>query len=134
MTIKDKATTGLQTAVTILEKWGASSEQGTAILRVPADIYTCARRRDPEWQAYVDEDQLTRISYVLNIHAALRVTFDNPNNLYGFMRMTNHNEFFNDRSPLEVIASGDIGSLRETWLCVNIERPTIVGNEGSFSL
>ncbi|MBB3231133.1 hypothetical protein [Halomonas stenophila] len=134
MTNKDKVTTGLQAAVTILGKWGASSEQGTAILRVSLDTYARARRRDPEWQVNLDEDQLTRISYVLNIHAALRVIFDNPENLYGFMAMANHNEGFNGRSPLEVIAYGDIISLRETWLRVNMERPVIVGDEGRFNL
>ena len=32
--MKNKAATGLQVAVTILEKWGATTEQGTAILRL----------------------------------------------------------------------------------------------------
>ncbi|WP_108447049.1 hypothetical protein [Halomonas denitrificans] len=114
MTNKDKATTGLQTAVTILGKWGATSEQGTAILRVSPDSYARAMRHDPEWQVNLDEDQLTRISYVLNIHAALRLIFDNPSNVYGFMSMVNHNEGFNGRSPLEVIADSDLVSLRET--------------------
>lgn len=134
MTDKDKATTGLQAAVTILGKWSASSEQGTAILRVSPETYARARHRDPEWQVDLDEDQLTRISYVLNIHAALRVIFDNPKNVYGFMSMVNHNEYFNGRSPLEVIADGDLVSLRETWLRVNIERPVIIGDEGRFNL
>lgn len=131
---KDKATTGLQVAVTILGKWGASSEQGTAILRVSPETYARARRHDPEWHVNLDEDQLTRISYVLNIHATLRVIFDNPSNVYGFMSMVNHNEGFNGRSPLEVIADGDLASLRETWLSVNMERPVIIGDEGRFNL
>ncbi len=132
MTNKDKAATGLQAAVTILGKWGASSEQGTAILRVSPDFYRVPGAVIQNGRSNLDEDQLTRISYLLNIHAALRVIFDNPDNLYGFMAMTNHNEFFNGRSPLEVIASGDIVSLRETWLRVNMERPAIVGDEGRF--
>ncbi len=78
-------------------------------------IYARAKQRDPKWQVSLDEDQLTRISLVLNIHAALRVLFDNPKNLYGFMSMDNHDDFFHGRSPLEVIASGDLTSLHETW-------------------
>ncbi|RTR02959.1 hypothetical protein [Halomonas nitroreducens] len=115
---KDKATTGLQVAVTILGKWGASSEQGVAILRVSPETYARARRRDPEWKVNLDEDQLTRISYILNIHAALRVILDNPKNVYGFMSMINHNEYFNGRSPLQIISQGNLYSLRETWLRV----------------
>ncbi|MDL0433753.1 DUF2384 domain-containing protein [Marinobacter sp. TBZ242] len=131
---QDKATTGLKTAVTILGKWGATAEQGTAILRVSPETYARAQRHDLKWQVSLDEDQLTRISYVMNIHAALRVIFDNPENLYGFMRMANYNEGFDGRSPLEVIATGDIGTLRETWLRVNMERPTINGDEDRVRL
>ena len=130
----NKTTTGLQAAVTILTKWGATTEQGTAILRVSSDTYARAKQRDPEWQISLDDDQLARISYVLNIHAALRVLFDNPDNLYGFMGMANDNEGFEGRSPLEVIACGDMGTLRETWLRVNMERPAIIGDEGRVNL
>ncbi|WP_232090224.1 hypothetical protein [Billgrantia diversa] len=129
MSIKDKPTTGIQVAVTILEKWGATVEQGTAILRVSPETYAQAKQQKPEWQVTLDEDQLARISYVLNIHAALRVLFDNPDNLYGFMAMPNYNEGFDGRSALEVIACGDIGTLRETWLRVNMERPAIMKAE-----
>lgn len=131
---QDKATAGLQTAVTILRKWGATTEQGAAILNVSPGTFIQAKRHDPKWQVSLDDDQLARISYVLNIHAALRVIFDYPENLYGFMAMANHNEGFNGRSPLEVIACGDIASLRETWLRVNMERPAIIGDEGRFDL
>lgn len=63
----------------------------------------------------LDRDQLTRISLIFNIHAALRQQFSNPDNAYGFMGMRNNNEFFNGRSPLEVIESGDIIALYETF-------------------
>ncbi len=134
MGIKNKATTGIQVAVTILEKWGATVEQGTAILRVSPDTYAQAKQQNPEWQIILDEDQLARISYVLNIHAALGVLFDNPDNLYGFMAMPNYNEGFDGQSPLEVIACGDIGKLREIWLRVNMERPAIINDEGRVKL
>lgn len=35
----------------------------------------------------------------LNIHAALRLAFDNPENVYGFPSMENRNEFFNGHAP-----------------------------------
>lgn len=52
---------------------------------------------------------------MLNIHSALRVIFDNPENLYGFMAMANHNPFFQGRTPLEVMSQGDFVSLYETF-------------------
>ncbi len=112
---KATAATGLKTAVAILEKWGASGEQGATILRISRSTYARAKRRDPTWEVSLDTDQLTRISLVLNIHSALRVVFDNPENLYGFMSMANHNAFFHGRTPLEVMAQGDFISLYETF-------------------
>ncbi|QOR37966.1 hypothetical protein HNO52_05180 [Billgrantia diversa] len=107
---------------------------GRSILRISPDTYAQAKQQKPEWQITLDEDQLARISYVLNIHAALRVLFDNPDNLYGFMAMPNFNKGSDGRSALEVIACGDIGTLRETWLRVNMERPALIADEGRVKL
>ena len=51
---------------------------------------------------------------VLNIHAAMRTLFENPANVYGFMRRPNDNDFFNGRAPLDVIAEGRLQDLVET--------------------
>ncbi|WP_048306137.1 antitoxin Xre-like helix-turn-helix domain-containing protein [Halomonas sp. PR-M31] len=111
---KAAAATGLKTAVRILDKWGASGEQGEAILRVSHSTY--ARARNSSVQTIkLDRDQLTRISYVLNIHAALRLLFDNPENLYGFMKMANDNPYFEGRSPLEILGCGDFSALYEIF-------------------
>lgn len=111
-TPKANAGVGLKTAINILEKWGVSGETGSRVLRVSRSTYSRAKRGE---NVSLDRDQLTRVSLVLNIHAALRVLFENPENLYGFMRMKNHNPFFNGRAPLEVIEDGDIVALYETF-------------------
>jgi hypothetical protein len=111
---KRAAAAGLKTAVRILDKWRASGEQGEAILRVSHSTYARARRSDLA-EIKLDSDQLTRVSYVLNIHAALRMLFDNPENLYGFVNMMNHNPYFNGRTPLEIMGSGDFAALYETF-------------------
>lgn len=111
---KGTAATGLKTAVRILDRWGASGDQGEAILRVSHSTY--ARARNGSLEAIkLDRDQLARISYVLNIHAALRIVFDNPENLYGFMTMANHNAFFAGHAPLELLGGGDLAVLYETF-------------------
>lgn len=107
------AASGLRTAMNIMERWGATREQMGKILRVSAS--TLARSKAGAGSgAKLDDDQLDRISHVLNIHAALRTLFENPANLYGFVAMPNQNGFFNGRSPLEVMSDGSFASLYET--------------------
>lgn len=112
---KDQCTTGLRAAVNILEKWQATTEQACRILRISRSTHARAKLRNADWSVSLDPDQMQRISFILNIHAALRLIFDNPENTYGFPGMPNHNEFFNGRSPLEVMAQGDMISLYETF-------------------
>ncbi|TBN31334.1 hypothetical protein [Pseudomonas sp. BGI-2] len=119
---KAQCVTGLRAAVGILEKWTASSDQACRILRISRSTYTRARQPDPSWSVALDSDQMQRISFVLNIHAALRLIFDNPENVYGFPSMANHNEFFNGRSPLEIMAQGDMISLYETFKRIDVLR------------
>jgi len=108
-----KSVSGLKAAFNILDKWGCTADQAQAILRLPKATYY-KYRNDPE-SARLDRDQLTRISYLLNMHQALRIVFENPENVYGFMRKRNHNPYFHGRAPLEVIESGDFATLYETF-------------------
>jgi hypothetical protein len=119
---KTQCVIGLQTAITIFEKWGASIDQVCRTLRISRSTYTRAKQRDPEWSVSLDSDQMQRISFVLNIHAALRTVFDNPDNVYGFPSKANHNEFFNGRSPLDILSQGDMISLYETFRRINVLR------------
>lgn len=112
---KDQCATGLKAAVNILEKWHATTDQACNILRISRSTHARAKLRDAAWSVSLDSDQMQRVSFVLNIHAALRMVFDNPENVYGFPTMANHNGFFNGRSPLEVMAQGDMISLYESF-------------------
>lgn len=112
---KEQCVAGLRAALRILDKWDASSEQACRILRISRSTYTRAKQNDSEWSVGLDTDQMHRISFVLNIHAALRTIFDNPDNVYGFPSMDNQNEFFNGRKPLDIMAQGDMVSLYETF-------------------
>ena len=116
---KAQKATALRTAVAILEKWDASTEQTLAILRISRSTYSRAKRGEA---VSLDNDQLARVSIVLNIHAALATIFDNPENVYGFMGMRNHNAFFLGRSPLEIMGQGDFMSVYETYRRVDALR------------
>lgn len=119
---KEQCVSGLRTALRILDKWDASSEQACRILRISRSTYTRAKQTGSEWSVGLDMDQMHRISFVLNIHAALRTVFDNPDNVYGFPSMENDNEFFNGRKPLDIMSQGDIVSLYETFRRVDALR------------
>ncbi|MGE8499883.1 MAG: antitoxin Xre-like helix-turn-helix domain-containing protein [Pseudomonas sp.] len=119
---REQCVAGLRAALNILDKWGASAEQAGRILRISRSTYTRARQQGSTWAVSLDADQLQRISLVLNIHAALRLVFDNPENVYGFPRMENHNAFFNGRAPLDIMAQGDMISLYETFRRIDMLR------------
>lgn len=119
---RDQCVAGLRTALRILDKWNASGEQSCRILRISRSTYTRGRQGDAQWSVSLDMDQMHRISFVLNIHAALRTIFDNPENVYGFPGMENTNAFFNGRTPLDVMAQGDFISLYETFRRVDALR------------
>jgi hypothetical protein len=55
-------------------------------------------------------------------HRPARLVFDNPDNVYGFVSMANDNEFFNGRSPLAIMAQGDMVSLYETFRRIDMLR------------
>lgn len=112
---REQGVIGLRAALSVLDKWKGSSEQACHILSISQRTYASAKRQGPEWSVPLNPEQLQRISLVLNIHAVLRTVFANPENVYGFPSMANHNEFFNGNSPLEVMAKGDLRSLHETF-------------------
>lgn len=105
---------GLRAAVRIMEGWKATQEQMGRILRVSRSSINRAKAAKLDRIA-LDDDQLDRVSFVLNIHAALRTIFDNPENVQGFVNMKNENPYFNGRAPLDVMSDGSYLSLYETF-------------------
>jgi hypothetical protein len=106
---------GLKVAIVILRKWTANPTQACRILRISRSTYRRTTVGESRGRIGLDADQLMRITLVLNTHAALRMTFDNPTNVYGFMAVRNHTEFSNGRTPLAIMSQGDFISLYETF-------------------
>jgi uncharacterized protein (DUF2384 family) len=115
-----QAGVGLKAVLNILDKWKCSAEQQMAILQLPRSTYY--KLRSNPTVAKLSADQVERISYLLNIHAALRLIFDNPENVYGYMGMANDNPPFNGKAPLELVESGRFGPLYETFKHVDALR------------
>lgn len=105
--------TALKVALEILGKWRCSEQEKTAILGIGRSTLHKYQSR-PE-TARLSADLLERISYILNIHQALRTLFDNPENIYGFVRKPNRHPFFNNASPMEIMRGGRVAGLYEVF-------------------
>jgi uncharacterized protein (DUF2384 family) len=114
------AVKGLRAAFNILDKWGCRPEQACRILGMKKSTYY--KNRESAGTARLTNDQIERISYILNMHGALRSVFDNPENVYGFMSMSNQNPYFNGSAPLDLISTGQFGALYETFRRVDTLR------------
>ncbi len=102
---------GFKAADNILSSWGCTAQQSQNILKISSTSYH-KFKANPE-KTNLSDDQLERVSYLLNIHQALRIVFSNPANVSGFMSMNNNNDYFAGRTPLEIINSGKFGDLYE---------------------
>ncbi|MFB2773884.1 hypothetical protein [Shewanella xiamenensis] len=98
---------GMRAALLILEKWNCNQQQIQTLLKLPEKY----NNLDIE-KVNFSQDQIVRISYILNIHAGLSAFFSNPENIYGFMNMVNHNEPFNGTRPIDVIFNGNINDFK----------------------
>tara|TARA_R110002033_G_scaffold135713_6_gene175484 strand:- start:32943 stop:33356 length:414 start_codon:yes stop_codon:yes gene_type:complete len=112
---------GFKAACNILAKWGCKTDEMQAIMRISKSRFFDYKSGKKEGYL-LDKDQLTRISYILNIHAALRVFFSNPENVYGFMNMVNNNPFFCGRKPIEIIKDGDFINIYEVFCRIDSMR------------
>ena len=114
-----QARTALRVAMKILQLWEVPERERSVILGFGQSGLT-----EDQMQGSLSKEQRHRISFILEIHATLRSIFSNPANQYGFMRMRNNNTFFNGRTPLEIIKSGDLNALHETWHRIkSLEQP-----------
>jgi hypothetical protein len=104
----------------ILTKWGCSVAQKQAILAIPKSTFH--RYQKDNNTVSLNNDQLERLSYLTNIHQALRLVFSNPDNVYGYMGMVNNNPYFNGRTPLSIISSGNFGALYEVFKRIDFMR------------
>ena len=103
----------------ILEKWRCSASDKQAILGLTKSSYYRFQNNE---SATLSNDQLERISYIANIHQALKMVFSNPDNVYGFMAMKNDNPYFNGNSPLSLISTGKFGTLYEVFKRIDAMR------------
>ena len=101
----------LRAVLNLLNHWHCSEKEKMALLGVGRS--TLHKYQAQPDSARVSQDLLERLSYLLNIHQVLRTLFGNRENIYGFVRMANHNTFFNGASPMDIMAGGTVAALYE---------------------
>jgi hypothetical protein len=107
------ANAAIGTALNILNKWSCTEKEKMAILGVGRS--TLHKYQASPEGARLTPDLLERISYLFNIHALLRTIFENPDNIYGFVRMPNRSAFFGGKAPMDIMSSGLMTALYEVY-------------------
>lgn len=103
--------TGFKAVCNILSLWECTPEQAQSILKLSKTSYHKFKAAPDTVK--LSNEQLERISCLLNIHHSLRCIFSNPENVRRFMKMKNNNDFFAGRTPLEIIEHGGFLELNE---------------------
>ncbi len=104
---------GLKVTCNILEKWDATDTQICTVLNIEHHVLHNHRLKGEVKN--LNETQLKRISFILNIHEVLSLAFENKQNLHGFMNRINHNDFFCGRKPIDIISSGSLEDLEQVY-------------------
>tara|TARA_R110001583_G_C5669321_1_gene410572 strand:+ start:6435 stop:6848 length:414 start_codon:yes stop_codon:yes gene_type:complete len=98
----------LRAALKVLEKWGCSLSENSALLGVTeADLLDLENLQN---QPLTTFEIMERASMLLNIHGCLRSLFSSPKSVYGWVRKPNSHPVFAGRSALEVMLSEEDGS------------------------
>ncbi|WP_375171921.1 hypothetical protein [Marinobacter sp.] len=101
---------GLTVSRQIMKTWGIEDSRQGRVLNIDQSILDL-----PEICDALTDDQLVRISYLLNIHASLKEIFENAENHYGFMTAVNHNPPYNGQRPLDFVLTGKVDSLKRVF-------------------
>lgn len=109
--LRDKGADGMaiNTCVNIMKRWGFTRTEMAVVLGVSST--SLSRYLDSPCKVRLNRDRRDRASYILNIHAGLNTLFSNPNNIFGFVNMPNHNEFLGGRAPKELLTEGSMENL-----------------------
>lgn len=101
-----------RTIVQILSGWGVAPEHQIILMGLPADTRPRAMSRYRMGGAPLPEDPdcLLRAHYILRIQNAVESIYPH-NTQVGNFWLTTPNPFFGNRTPLEVMLTGGIGSM-----------------------
>ncbi len=104
--------------IRLFDKWKVSDGEAREILG------GLASRTYARWKAdepgRIDRDLATRLSLLMGIHKGLRYLFSDAERGYAWIRKPN--KVFGDRTPIDVMAQGDMFSLARIRSYLDAER------------
>jgi len=112
--------TAFKVVLNIFDKWHCSTEEALVLLGLKRSTWF-KYKGNPE-SATFSHDLIERISYLLNIHAALRILFSKPESVYSWVRKPNHAPFYNGRSAMDIMLQGRVVDLWAVASRLNAER------------
>lgn len=112
--------TAFKVVLTIFDKWQCTTEEALTLLGMKRSTWF-KYKSAPEKTSF-GPDLTERISYLLNIHAALRVLFSNPESVYQWVRKPNKAPFYNGRSAMDIMLQGRVIDLWAVASRLNAER------------
>ncbi|HRD69680.1 MAG TPA: MbcA/ParS/Xre antitoxin family protein [Legionella sp.] len=112
--------TAFRAVLTIFAKWQCTTEEAQTLLGIKRSTWF-KYKSAPETASF-SHDLVERISYILNIHAALRILFSNPDSVYQWVRKPNKAPFYNGRSAMEIMLQGRVVDLWAVASRLNAER------------
>ncbi|WP_173934773.1 MbcA/ParS/Xre antitoxin family protein [Chelativorans sp. Marseille-P2723] len=113
-----EAEAAARAVIRLFEKWNVSDTEARELLG------GLAARTYARWKAgeigRIDRDLATRLSLLMGIHKGLRYLFSDPERGYAWVKKPNR--AFGLRTPVEVMAQGDIFSLARVRSYLDAER------------
>jgi len=104
----------------IFDKWHCSTDEALILLGLKRS--TWFKYKSTPDKASFSPDLKERISYLLNIHAALRILFSHPESVYGWVRKPNKAPFFSGRSAMDIMLQGRVVDLWSIASRLNAQR------------
>lgn len=103
----DEAHAMQRAVIQLFEHWGLTDAQSATLLGgISPKTFSRWKKRE---YGRLTIDQLDRLSNLLGIHKALRILFQEPDRIYGWIKRKN--ETFGGQSALEVMLGGHMRDL-----------------------
>ncbi len=112
---------GLRAFFNICDGWKCKSDEMMTLLGINSRSTFFKYKRDPE-HARLQPDTLERISYILNIHAALRILFSHPDSIYQWVRKPNSNRLYGGQSAMDKMLGGRVMDIHNVMAHLNAQR------------
>lgn len=113
----DEAAAMFRAAIGLFNRWGVTDDQAATLLDLPLRTY---RRWKAGEIGRIDRDGKARLSNLMGIHKALRITFSEAQQGYRWIKATN--AAFAGHSALDVMLGGELTDLMRVRRYLDAER------------